>query len=1833
MIESNIKHRLLVLRSSLRKACALDGFSRLVLVGVLCVLGAIVLDYFFFRSNRPVNTAFRIVMSLAIIGGLATLLYRRLVSPLLVPLSLDDMALAVEREFPHLNDSLISTVQLTRMLADDRTISAPMVEEVARQAYQQTAALEFSRVVKFNRIRPVLFGALGSLLLIGSLGGISVTREYLGVGLLRLLNPLSRQTYPVRTQIEVTIDGHRGIEKIVPRNEGTSIIAIVTGELPGQAFIEFDHGKGYSNPEPVNGKTRTNEQTGQKLKEFQYDYNPVISSFSFRIKANDNEAGPFSVRAVDRPDIANMTVTYKFPSYITDKPSEPKRERSLRAVVGTEATLNCTFNKPMRSDDGVMIKLGNDDPKPMILTIDGMTAAYPFTMDESKDYEIFLRDRDGLDNKNNKIRHKVWVLPDALPRLTWKTPAADLEVTPMATVALALGLEDDWGLRKGVIKFKRYKGVAPAPQQNVAGARNQAPVAIDPSSPVVTGSFDLPEPQPGAFNKSAQKLDITKDWSLAELGLESGDVVEYWAEAYDWCPTARKGTEPQVYHFRVLSSEEIRRKLDIERLRLIEDLKVIIRDEENDRKQVDAIKDHISVGNPFAPADRTKVSEAGALQEEVRRKTHALQNAFDTLIQRYIYNGLDTPDDKDRLTAIRDVLETEHTKKMPDASREISASALARADDDRVLNLKNAIKKQDEIISDLKALLEQMQKWAETEDLLRMTRELLLKQRNVTRLTAEFKDRLGAKKPSEATKEEQGQVTGLSHEQRDCATDMRALFERMTQAYAKMMELDKFVAKNIDDAIKIAQNTDATPDKPDLATTGDPSPGIEDKMRAAQTQIKDNFAFGTAGSKQRGAETGLERIITVLSRRRDVDKEMMKDIQRTANELRNILERQRELLKRTDDIRDKAALERSIAQAKQQLQDIRNRQEKLKEQTQNLQNTPDPQAGKLEESLASAQKDLEQLIKDQNQVFKDTVDQLSPAEREIARAVHELELLEVEERALAKESNDISDGKAEKVLREHYDRMKKLRVSQEALRAKVNKEGSDLKAVQDDQARLRADTAGALTALAPAADDLNKTVKEILAKAGDAAKDTPQVALLQAAARALTQAGSLALQAPDEMKNVTVALSENKAKDAAASQLNATEKLARAEEVLLKALGIEHKRFEDASIDQANRQADTRGKLDELTNRMANLIRAANTPDQGAKDKKLAAAGKSAAQAMPELEGSSRDMSDGSDTLRRGAPSGDRSSSMKASGLQTSAADRLKKAREILQGASGELAKDKAAEHGKVGQQQTGVQTRTKGLQEKLDKLAKDIDQAHASASGTQPKNDPAGAASKVAEAADKMAQSSKDLGKPDPAAATKNESKAIDALEDAKDKLADMRRKIEELKTPSRRLERDQKDLKDDARKLGAEVKKLQDQLPENQNDKKPADNVKNASSNMQNAQNNLGKEGKSGEGDQKEGPDTKGASQEQEKALSELDKALDALNELAAKAAKEKDPRAPEVLNRLKPIQNALRDEVQRLQKKLDNFRDKTGNRNAEKAAAANESASRNQSAAAGQMGQGNQSGSKSSEEEAEQDLQDALENLDQFQNQMQQQNRSEQLFQIEQELKKMLGVQRDLLTKTQDVEKQRPAPAGKEPAPLPRRARGMLRQVFEDQQKLSDSAKVVVKKLEDAPVFQFVLQGAGNDMSEAAARLDKEESGSLTQDIEDDVIRNLADLIEALRKERQEQQKQQGGGGGGGGGGKQPLVPPLAELKMLRIMQRNVNSQTKKIDDEVNKTKAEQKDLNKDQKDRLRRSAVKEGEIARITKRIADELNSGPQAPPVPGEDDAKDKDKEKDKKEEK
>jgi hypothetical protein len=149
----------------------------------------------------------------------------------------------------------------------------------------------------------------------------------------------------------------------------------------------------------------------------------------------------------------------------------------------------------------------------------------------------------------------------------------------------------------------------------------------------------------------------------------------------------------------------------------------------------------------------------------------------------------------------------------------------------------------------------------------------------------------------------------------------------------------------------------------------------------------------------------------------------------------------------------------------------------------------------------------------------------------------------------------------------------------------------------------------------------------------------------------------------------------------------------------------------------------------------------------------------------------------------------------------------------------------------------------------------------------------------------------------------------------------------------------------------------------------------------------------------------------------------------------------------------------------------------------------------------------------------------------------------------------------------------------------------------------------KQEDATVvFPEMLGVVKKDLLDVQKRLAAKDPGTLTQAVQTEIERNLQAMIDSIKEtlmDRREKKKSGGGGGGGGGGGKQPLVPPIAELKMLRMMQLQINSRTNVLDQQ-----AAAKALPKDQVDQQAKElSDREARVKKLADETAAKLNRPP------------------------
>jgi len=104
---------------------------------------------------------------------------------------------------------------------------------------------------------------------------------------------------------------------------------------------------------------------------------------------------------------------------------------------------------------------------------------------------------------------------------------------------------------------------------------------------------------------------------------------------------------------------------------------------------------------------------------------------------------------------------------------------------------------------------------------------------------------------------------------------------------------------------------------------------------------------------------------------------------------------------------------------------------------------------------------------------------------------------------------------------------------------------------------------------------------------------------------------------------------------------------------------------------------------------------------------------------------------------------------------------------------------------------------------------------------------------------------------------------------------------------------------------------------------------------------------------------------------------------------------------------------------------------------------------------------------------------------------------------------------------------------------------------------------------PVFSLILKKASDSMNKATSNLQKLDTGTPTQKAEKSAAQRLQQLVDSLQPdkpkegENQQQQQQQQGGEQQGGQQEGDGIPTVAQLKMLKRLQSEINERTTELD----------------------------------------------------------------------
>ena len=198
----------------------------------------------------------------------------------------------------------------------------------------------------------------------------------------------------------------------------------------------------------------------------------------------------------------------------------------------------------------------------------------------------------------------------------------------------------------------------------------------------------------------------------------------------------------------------------------------------------------------------------------------------------------------------------------------------------------------------------------------------------------------------------------------------------------------------------------------------------------------------------------------------------------------------------------------------------------------------------------------------------------------------------------------------------------------------------------------------------------------------------------------------------------------------------------------------------------------------------------------------------------------------------------------------------------------------------------------------------------------------------------------------------------------------------------------------------------------------------------------------------------------------------------------------------------------------------------------------------------------GEKQTADAAQNDLAKAQKQLAQRLRQAEADLARQQMNQLQQALHGWHDRQAEILAETARVDHAR-ADAQPPASNPPAAARGLA----QNQRALENEIRQHAGKLTAAEVFRLALAQAAGDMARAAENLDRGETGATSQQAEQGAVAALARLIAALEpakpKPNPDEAAQDNAQGGGGQQQSKRSIASLAELKLLKLMQEDLNA----------------------------------------------------------------------------
>lgn len=742
-IPREVKRALRHLRRRIRLYVLAEGLAAIVIVLGLAFWLGLAIDWTF-EPSREVR-----ILAGGLIG-LATLwvIFRYVLRRIFARLRDQSLALLLERRFPHLDERLLTTVELARReLSNVHPVLLDTTTEEAREYIQGIDVRDVLNPRPLNRKVLLAAGFVVSIIAFGFANQPALAHYWKRL-------QLSEELWPRRVQLavdEFPNDGPRSIRIARDSQFDLTVRASLTDNFIAPDEVEIR----YRTDDGTRGRD-TFARVGDALpgrdryQLFRYRLNSVAQSLTFDIVGGDDRITNLRLEVVGRPQAVDLAIDCEYPPY-TGRPREVRSlVGPLRLPEGTRMTLRGKSTKPLRevqlhdvdSGDDTVARFG-DESAPGDFEFD----LGPLTGDRL--LLLSLVDTDGIESRE-PVRISLARIVDEPPEIAVRLEGVGTSITADARVPFTGVIEDEYyGAQEAWFEYRAGEAAAA-----------RLPFSRQPRGAV---QFDVDE----ALDLRA----VDPATGQRRLALDPGQqlVIQIGAsDRYDLTSEPHVGSS-QAFQLEIVTPAQLRAILEQRELSLRQRFEAIY-EKMNDTRDLLTRIEFVPESSPEEPEEdaeggqaegdeagasdevdgnaeddrerqltRRRLRVAGSLQNvnQSSHETLGVADAFDEIQAELVNNRIDTEELLDRLRDnVTQPLRKIGGEMMPALAQRLQ-SLQSKVEDETAGSeeLAQAIRQTDEILVEMQAALDKMLELESYNEILDLLRGIIRDQEELNERT------------------------------------------------------------------------------------------------------------------------------------------------------------------------------------------------------------------------------------------------------------------------------------------------------------------------------------------------------------------------------------------------------------------------------------------------------------------------------------------------------------------------------------------------------------------------------------------------------------------------------------------------------------------------------------------------------------------------------------------------------------------------------------------------------------------------------------------------------------------------------------------------------------------------------------------------------------------------------------------------------------------------------------------------------------------------------------------------------------------------------------------